>query len=200
MIAYIQGTLEEKKTDSIIVETGGIGYEILTSAYVLERLPELHEDVKIVTYMDVKEDSMKLYGFLSSQEKTLFKQLLSVSGVGPKGALSILNQLGPDNLVAAIISRDSKSISKANGVGSKTAQKVVLELRDKVSTEGSIFDMSDYPDVTNAGGSDAVSEAVEALKELGYSGAEAMKMVRKIKGVGDMSVEDIIRNALRMNY
>ncbi len=197
MIAFICGTLEEKKPDSIIVQSGGIGYEILTSAYVLERLPGLQEEVKIVTYLDVKEDSMKLYGFLTGQEKTLFKQLLSVSGVGPKGALSILNNLGPDNLVAAIIAGDSKAISKANGIGSKTAQKVVLELRDKVSTEGSIFDLSDYQNSSAGASAGAVQEAVEALKELGYSGAEALKAVKKVKDADTMKTEEIIRNALR---
>ena len=180
MIAYIRGTLEEKKTDSIVVESNGIGYEILTCLYVIERLPSIHEEVKIVTYMDVKEDSMKLYGFLSEQEKTLYKQLLSVSGVGPKGGLSILNELGPDNLIAAIISNDSKAISKANGIGSKTAQKVVLELRDKVSTEGSIFDNADLDFAVSASSGSAESEAIEALKELGYPASEAMKAVRRV--------------------
>jgi Holliday junction DNA helicase RuvA len=147
--------------------------------------------------MDVKEDSMRLFGFLSSQEKTLFKQLLSVSGVGPKGALSILNELGPDNLVAAIIAGDSKAISKANGIGAKTAQKVVLELRDSVSLEDSIFDTDSSVSRSTFRSEGAVMEAVEALGALGYSSSEAMKTVRSIEGAEDMKVEDIIKAALK---
>ncbi|MBP3232997.1 MAG: Holliday junction branch migration protein RuvA [Eubacterium sp.] len=197
MIAYIKGTLEEKGIDSIVVEADGVGYEILTGSYVIQELPPLHDEVKIITYMDVKEDSMRLFGFLSSQEKTLFKQLLSVSGVGPKGALSILNELGPDNLVAAIIAGDSKAISKANGIGAKTAQKVVLELRDSVSLEDSIFDTDSSVSRSTFRSEGAVMEAVEALGALGYSNSEAMKTVRSIEGAEDMKVEDIIKAALK---
>ena len=132
MIAYISGKLEEIYSDRIVVETQGVGFEILTYDYVIRKLPALHSDVKIVTYMDVKEDDMRLFGFLTPTEKDLFIKLISVSGIGPKGALSILDELGPDNLCAAIISGDHKAISKANGIGSKTAQKVVLELRDNL--------------------------------------------------------------------
>ncbi len=197
MIAYIKGTLEEKGIDSIVVEADGVGYEILTGSYVIQELPPLHDEVKIITYMDVKEDSMRLFGFLSSQEKTLFKQLLSVSGVGPKGALSILNELGPDNLVAAIIAGNSKAISKANGIGAKTAQKVVLELRDSVSLEDSIFDTDSSVSRSTFRSEGAVMEAVEALGALGYSSSEAMKTVRSIEGAEDMKVEDIIKAALK---
>lgn len=197
MIAYIKGSLQEKNIDSIVVEADGVGYEILIGSYVLNELPPLYEEVKIITYLDVKEDSMRLFGFLTAQEKRLFKQLLSVSGVGPKGALSILNELGPDNLVAAVIAGDSKAISKANGIGPKTAQKVVLELRDSVSLEDSIFDggATDIRREVSAGG--AVSEAVEALGALGYSSSEAMKAVRSIEGADSMKTEDIIKAALK---
>ena len=197
MIAYISGTLVEKGIDSIIVEADGVGYEILTYNYVISKLPAIGEDVKIITYMDVKEDSMRLFGFLSSQEKTLFKQLLSVNGVGPKGALSILNELGPDRLIAAVISGDSKSISKANGVGLKTAQKVVLELRDKVSTEGSRCDLDGDGLTQVAEESSAAREAVEALTALGYSAADAKKAVRGVEVSDGMKAEDIIKAALR---
>ncbi|MBR3042410.1 MAG: Holliday junction branch migration protein RuvA [Eubacterium sp.] len=197
MIAYIKGILQEKNIDSIVVEADGVGYEILIGGYVLNGLPPLYEEVRIITYLDVKEDSMRLFGFLTAQEKRLFKQLLSVNGVGPKGALSILNELGPDNLVAAVIAGDSKAISKANGIGPKTAQKVVLELRDSVSLEDSIFDggATDIRSEVAAGGS--VSEAVEALGALGYSSSEAMKAVRSIEGADSMKTEDIIKAALK---
>lgn len=196
MIAYVKGTLAEINVESIVVDAGGIGYEILTYNHVISRLPGVGSEVKIVTYMDVKEDSMTLYGFLSGQEKTLFKQLISVNSVGPKGALSILNELGPDNLVAAVISGDSKSISKAKGIGAKTAQKVILELRDKISTEGSIFDPSDVGDASDMEAS-AVNDAVQALCELGYSNMDALKAVKKVENAESMEVGKIISAALR---
>lgn len=199
MIAYIKGTLENISTDHIVIECGGIGYEILTYTSVLENLPSLHEEVKIITYMDVKEDDMRLFGFLTETEKSLFKQLISVSGVGPKGALSILNVLGPDNLVAAIISGDSKAISKANGIGAKTAQKVVLELRDRVSTEGTIFDNDSVNGNTdsalnNGSVNEAHNDAIEALVALGYSRSEALKAVKKTDAA---KTEEIIKQALK---
>jgi Holliday junction DNA helicase RuvA len=199
MISYVTGILAEIDDDCIVVESGGVGFEILTYSSVIEHLPDVGAEVKIVTYMDVKEDDIRLFGFLSNQEKKLFKQLLTVSGVGPKGALSILDQLGPDNLVAAIISSDSKSISKANGIGSKTAQKVCLELRDKVSIEGTIYEK--YSDSSGAGteaSSGVIGEAVEALCALGYSKSDAMQAVRKIDGASSMKPEAIVSKALRL--
>ena len=196
MIAYIKGTLDEVTSKSIIVESGGVGYEILTYDYVIRKLPALHSDIKIFTYLDVKEDSMKLYGFLSNREKELFIKLISVSGVGPKGALSILNELGPDNLLAAIIANDSKAISKANGIGAKTAQKVVIELKDSVSLEGSIFDQgADYSSESDDAG--VVSDAAQALCALGYSNTDALKAIRKIKDVDGKTAQQLIKEALK---
>ncbi|MCR5214848.1 MAG: Holliday junction branch migration protein RuvA [Eubacterium sp.] len=198
MIAFIKGNIEDITTDTVIVDCNGVGYEIFLPEYVMRKLGSINSFVKIVTYLDVKEDSMKLYGFLSVQEKTLFKQLLTVSGIGPKGAMSILNELGPDNLVAAIISSDSKAISKANGIGLKTAQKVVLELKDKVSLEGSIFDQSDYDlDMDKGDVSNDISIAAQALVSLGYSNSEALKAIRKIDGANQMNTNDLIKEALK---
>ena len=198
MISYISGILAEVDSDCIVVESGGVGFEILTYTSVIEHLPDIGSDVKIVTYMDVKEDDIRLFGFLSNQERKLFRQLLTVSGVGPKGALSILDQLGPDNLVAAIMASDAKSISKANGIGSKTAQKVCLELRDKVSLEGTIYEKyaDDAGQTDNSSG--VIGEAVEALCALGYSKSDAMQAVRKIEGASSMKPEAIVSKALRL--
>lgn len=196
MIAYISGKLEEIYSDRIVVEAQGVGFEILTYDYVIRKLPSLHSDVKIVTYMDVKEDDMRLFGFLTPTEKDLFIKLISVSGIGPKGALSILDELGPDNLCAAIISGDHKAISKANGIGSKTAQKVVLELRDKLNLEGTIFDTSAAEAFDEDSESD-ISDAAQALVALGYSNTDALKAIRKVEGADKMKTEDIIRNALK---
>ena len=196
MIAYVSGKLEEIYSDRIVVEAQGVGFEILTYDYVIRKLPSLHSDVRIVTYMDVKEDDMRLFGFLTPTEKDLFIKLISVSGIGPKGALSILDELGPDNLCAAIISGDHKAISKANGIGSKTAQKVVLELRDKLNLEGTIFDTSAAEAFDEDSESD-ISDAAQALVALGYSNTDALKAIRKVEGADKMKTEDIIRNALK---
>ena len=196
MIAYVSGKLEEIYSDRIVVEAHGVGFEILTYDYVIRKLPSLHSDVRIVTYMDVKEDDMRLFGFLTPTEKDLFIKLISVSGIGPKGALSILDELGPDNLCAAIISGDHKAISKANGIGSKTAQKVVLELRDKLNLEGTIFDTSAAAAFDEDSESD-ISDAAQALVALGYSNTDALKAIRKVEGADKMKTEDIIRNALK---
>ena len=193
MISYIKGSLEEIDSNSIVVECQGIGYEILTYDYVIRKLPSVHSEVKIITYLDVKEDSMRLFGFLTSREKDLFKQLISVSGVGPKGALSVLNELGPDNLIAAVIANDSKAISKANGIGAKTAQKIVLEMKDAVNLEGSIFD----PGGDTEQDASAVSDAAQALTALGYTNSEALKAIRKIDGAESKSAEELIKLALK---
>ena len=136
---------------------------------------------------------MRLFGFLTSREKDLFKQLISVSGVGPKGALSVLNELGPDNLIAAVIANDSKAISKANGIGAKTAQKIVLEMKDAVNLEGSVFDLgSEGEQDTNS-----VSDAAQALCALGYTNSEALKAIRKVEDSQNKSAEVLIRLALK---
>ena len=193
MISYIKGQLEEVTSNSIVVDCQGIGYEILTYDYVIRKLPSINSEVKIITYLDVKEDSMRLFGFLTSREKDLFKQLISVSGVGPKGALSVLNELGPDNLIAAVIANDSKAISKANGIGAKTAQKIVLEMKDAVNLEGSVFDLgSEGEQDTNS-----VSDAAQALCALGYTNSEALKAIRKVEDSQNKSAEELIRLALK---
>ena len=202
MISYITGTLEEISTDYIVVENNGIGYEILTYSYVIGKLPKLHSEVKIVTYVEVKEDDIRLFGFLSNQEKNLFKKLITVSGVGPKSGLSILDELGPDNLVAAIMAHDYKAISKANGVGTKTAQKVVLELSDKLDLEGTIFDTSGNGDSdSGAGASGAeVETAIEGLEALGVSRSDALKAIRGIEGYEKLEAGELINAALKKLY
>ena len=198
MIAFICGTLEEKNTDSIIVQSGGIGYEILTSAYVLERLPGLQEEVKIVTYLDVKEDSMKLYGFLTSQEKTLFKQLLSVSGVGPKAALAILSVLTPRNLKFTIVGEDEKSITLANGVGPKMARRVILELKDKIDLEATDEEtnvaMSSDPMQVDAS---VREDVLLGLTAMGFSGAEAMSAIAAVADASELDSGDLLKAALK---
>lgn len=199
MISYIKGTLAEKLEDSAIVEAGGIGYRIFVPASVLSELPRLGENVKIYTYFSVREDSVSLYGFMSRQDMEMFRQLIGVNGVGPKSALGILSALKPDALRLAVISGDAKAISKAPGVGSKTAQRIILDLKDKIKAEDVVDsgyeDFSAHAEVSGVG--EVGKEAVDALTALGYSASEAAGVVRKVVITETMTAEDVLKAALR---
>ena len=199
MISYIKGTLAEKLEDSAIVEAGGIGYRIYVPSSVLSELPRLGETVKIYTYFSVREDSVSLYGFMSRQDMEMFRQLIGVNGVGPKSALGILSALKPDALRLAVISGEAKAISKAPGVGSKTAQRIILDLKDKIKAEdlldGGYEDLSVHAEVSGVG--EVGKEAVEALTALGYSASEAAGAVRKVAITETMTAEDVLKAALR---
>ncbi len=196
MYAYIKGTIEYIDVDSFIVENNGIGYRILSSTNVTSRL-KLHENQTVYTYLNVREDDMTLFGFLSNEEVSVFKLLISVSGIGPKVALSIMSQLTLDELRMAVISEDYKAISKANGVGAKTAQRAVIELKDKFKLED-IFaenDMSD--DLSDAANDDIITETAMALTSLGYSNVEALRAIKKIEGADKMSSSELLSAALK---
>ena len=196
MYAYIKGTIEYIDVDSFIVENNGIGYRILSSTNVTSRL-KLHENQTVYTYLNVREDDMTLFGFLSNEEVSVFKLLISVSGIGPKVALSIMSQLTLDELRMAVISEDYKAISKANGVGTKTAQRAVIELKDKFKLED-IFaenDMSD--DLSDAVNDDIITETAMALTSLGYSNIEALRAIKKIEGADKMSASELLSAALK---
>ena len=135
MISYVKGILAEKAKDRIVVESGMMGIGIFVPMSVLEVLPPLGEEVKIYTHLQVREDDMSLYGFLSRSDLEMFRQLLGVNGIGPKGALGILSALRPEDLRLAVMTGDAKAISRAPGVGAKTAQRIILDLKDKVQAE-----------------------------------------------------------------
>ena len=197
MIAYIKGTLERRAESYIIIETGGIGYQIFVSPATLAKLPQTGEMVKVFTYFSVKEDGVSLYGFASAEEQEMFHKLLTVSGVGPKGALGFLSQLTPQEIILAIISEDVKTLSKAPGVGRKTAQRVILELKDKFKTEEALSMGEELQGVAEtSGGGDAKFEAIDAMTALGYSRSEAAKAVNAVAAEG-MSTEDILKAALK---
>ena len=186
MISYIKGTLERRGENDIIVEAGGIGYRIFVSPATLAKLPQTGEAVQIFTYFSVKEDGMSLYGFAAREEQEMFEKLLLVNGVGPKGALGFLSVLNPSEIVMAILSDDVKTLSKAPGVGRKTAQRVILDLKDKFKTE----------DAESVGGGDAKFEAIDAMTALGYSRSEAAQAVNAVAAEG-MTTEDILKAALK---
>lgn len=194
MIAYIKGSLEQRAEGYIIVEAASLGYQIFVSETTMRTLPNIGDTVKLHTFMHVKEDGISLYGFATPDELHLFQRLLSVSGVGPKAALGFLTQLTPQELIVAILSEDIKALCKAPGIGKKTAQRVVLELKDKVKTEDALsIDCSVAQQSTE---SNAAIEAIDALTALGYSRSEAAKAISGI-ATEDMTTEDILKAALK---
>lgn len=205
MIAYVQGILENLEIDKAIIDVGGIGYEVNISASTCDRMPGIGDNVKLYTYMNVKEDEMSLFGFLTRDEIRMFKMLITVSGIGPKGALSILSVFDTDDLRFAILAGDVKTISKAPGIGKKTAERLVLELRDKISnadiTGGVESAVAGSAASGKSSGEDASSrdEAVEALAALGYNATDAMKAVRKVLSSTEekLDTEAILKLALK---
>lgn len=201
MIAFLNGIIDLVEESNVVLDVGGVGYNVSISGYTADRLPSKGEPVKLYTYLSVREDAMNLYGFLSRDELEFFKLLISVSGIGPKGGQAILSVMTPDDLRFAILAGDSKAISKAPGVGKKTAERLVLELHDKISSE-------DITEGRVSGDADGLlpsmdapqNEAIEALVALGYSGTEAAKAVRKVlqdKTVNVNDTEEILKKALK---
>lgn len=199
MYAYIKGILAEITEDAIIVENQGIGYEIAVPGQVFDYLPSVGEEVKIYTYHYVREDAILLYGFLTKEDVRIFKMLIGVSGIGPKGALAILSVLSTDDLRFAILGDDAKAIAKAPGVGAKTAQRVIIELKDKLSLEDA-FEQKLANQAQKAELNPAVgvkNEAILALTSLGYSKSEALKVLQGIEISPDDQVEDVLKMALK---
>ena len=201
MIAFVHGIAADMTENSVIVETGGIGYEIYMTG---EGLSQLHmgEEVKIHTYFQVREDAMQLYGFLKKDDLQMFKLLLGVNGVGPKAAMGVLSGITADELRFAVLSDDIKTISRAPGIGKKTAQKLILELKDKLKLEDAfekkLAHEQEAADLSGSVLHDGRQEAVEALVALGYSSTEAMKAVRKVTDVSPDDVEGLLKAALKL--
>ena len=204
MISYIRGTLAEVIEDVIVVETGGVGINIHVPLTVTERLPRIGEEILIYTYLKVAEDSLTLFGFETRRDLDMFRRLISVNGIGPRGALAILSTLAPEDLRMAIIAGDAKSISRAPGIGAKTAQRVILDLREKVTADDLSFNVSAAERAAAAGrgassGAEksAAGEAMEALIQLGYSATEAGRAVRAVENAEGMDSEALLKGALR---
>lgn len=198
MISYVKGILTEIIEDTIIVETGGIGVEIHVPLTLIGSLPHIGDELKIYTYFKVAEDSMSLYGFENRRDLDMFGQLIAISGIGPKGALAILSTLSPDELRMAVIAGDAKAISAAQGIGAKTAQRVILELKDKISAED-LLGSAGYRNTASVASNEnsASSEAVEALIALGYTGSQALRAVREVELDDSMDSEAVLKVALK---
>lgn len=199
MISYIKGEIIYNDSDSLIVENNGIGYKIIVPAFSAQKLCSQKGEVIVYTYMSVREDGITLFGFSSVEERNLYEKLISVSGIGPKAAVSILGVLTPSQLITAIVSGDSAAIARAPGIGKKTAQRVILDLKDKIGNEeiAEVFEGSEAMEISQtAAADDDRSEAVEALIALGYSRSEAVRAVSRIYNEG-MDVQKILSAALR---
>lgn len=202
MLAFINGILEYCEGDSIVVDCNGVGYNIMIPLSVADRLPHTGSRIKIYTYMSVREDAMKLYGFLDRDDLDMFKKLITVNGIGPKAALGILSALTADDLRFAILSDNASVIAKAPGIGPKTAGKVILELKDKVDLKESFELKSDhYGSKVSRSGNAVINnlknEAIQALVVLGYSQGDAAYAVGKLDVTEDMSDAQILKEALK---
>ena len=200
MLSYIIGEVAEISADTVVVENNGIGFNIKTSAMTIDSLPPVGDMVRIYTYLHVREDAMQIFGFLSKDELEVFKLLLNVNGIGPKGALGILSAISTDDLRFAVLSDDVNLIKSCPGVGAKSAQKLIIELKDKLRLEDA-FEMA----VNNNNKKNTVqdntvivmNEAVEALVSLGYSSKDAIAAVKKVENIQNKNSEQILKEALK---
>ncbi|MCI8895972.1 MAG: Holliday junction branch migration protein RuvA [Lachnospiraceae bacterium] len=198
MYSYIKGELVEIAQDTIVVENHGIGYNIRIPGSIIDSLEGVGQEVKIYTYTYVREDAMLLYGFLTRDDLMVFKLLIGVSGIGPKGALAILSVMTPDDLRFAVLADDDKTIAKAPGIGKKTAQRLIIELKDKLSLADTFVEQEARELASGAGAKGTVrQEAVEALVALGYSSGEAMKAVNGVEISEETTVEEVLKASLR---
>lgn len=199
MISFIKGELTAITENGIVLENNHVGYEINVPLSVMNELPNTGNEVKIYTYLYVREDALKLYGFLTRDDLMIFKLLITVNGIGPKGALGILSTITPDDLRFAVLANDVKTISKAPGIGAKTAGKLILELKDKLKLEDAFETKLEKKEEENVNtvSTDVRNEAIMALTALGYSSADAMKAVRKVTITENMEVEDVLKSSLK---
>lgn len=198
MLAYIKGILEIKTKGYIVVEAGGLGYKIFMPESTIANTGNIGDKVQIYTFMRVREDDVSLYGFLTNEELRMFELLLSVGGIGAKGALGILSNITPSQFALAVISNDVAILKKVPGIGPKTAQRAILELKDKLKKEQeiSIADGEETSNIEQVIKEDEkVSEAISALQVLGYSKREIIEALQTIE-VTSLSVEDIIKKGL----
>ena len=202
MISYIRGELCDIEEQKAIVDVNGVGYGIYMPQQALSLLPPMGQQVKIHTYLNIREDAMQLFGFLTKEDLNVFRLLIGVNGIGPKAGLNILSCLSPDELRFAVLSGDAKAISATPGIGKKTAEKLILELKDKLNIEDMLEhaahggDSEDLASGTDTASNTMQAEAVQALTALGYGSAESLRAVKK-SSPECSSVEDILKKALK---
>ena len=205
MIAFVRGTAEDLTENSVVVDNNGLGLEVFMTGKDLSRIT-IGKEYKIHTFFSVREDGMQLFGFFSKDDLFMFRLLLNVNGIGPKGALGVLSALSADELRFAVLSDDIKTMSKAPGIGKKTAQKLILELKDKLSLQDAFetklshtaaAESTEVSDSLSDEKRKAKNDAVEALTALGYSPTEALRAVRQVPDDTEADVEAILKAALK---
>jgi Holliday junction DNA helicase, RuvA subunit len=199
MISYLKGELADIKESYVVLEVGNIGYEVFLPSSAIMQLPSMGSSVKIYTYMHVREDAISLFGFLTKDDLEMFKLLITVNGIGPKGALGILSFISADDIRFAILADDAKTIAKAPGIGNKTASKLILELKDKFKLETAFEQrlMNQAENPFGAGIMNLKEEAVQALTVLGYSASDALKIVNQVEIKEGMTSEEILKLCLK---
>lgn len=197
MISYIRGRLVAIEEEKVVVDVNGVGYGVFMPKQSIMLLPAIGSEVKIHTFLNVKEDALQLYGFLTKDDMEVFKLVIGVSGIGPKGGLNILSQLSADGLRFAVLSDDVKAISASPGIGKKTAEKLILELKDKLSLEDAIAHSQANKVSSVAEDRRIQTDAVQALVALGYGNADALRAVKKVEITENVKVEDVLKAALK---
>lgn len=203
MYAYLRGTVMDIREDSMILEVNQIGYNIKIAPAAMNPVPSIGDETVVYTYTCVREDTFCLYGFSTQDDLDIFKKLITVNGIGPKGGQAILSVMSADDLRFAIVSGDAKAIAKAPGVGVKTAERVILDLKDKVSMEDTLehMGMSDFSSgVQESVQQSAAKDAIQALTALGYSATDATKAVKQVDGASEMDTESILKAALKLMF
>lgn len=200
MIAFIRGEVAAIEDNCVVLENNNIGYNVFMPGSAIDGILRVGEEIRVHTYLHVKEDIMQLYGFLTRDDLKLFRMLLGVNGIGPKAALGILSALTADSLRFAVLSDDVATISRAPGIGKKTAQKLILELKDKLNLEEAFEQKLSHAGEIQSyteGTQDARKEAVQALVALGYSNSDALRAVKSVPESDDMDVEALLKAALK---
>ena len=201
MIASVKGKLEGVTNDSVVIDVNGIGVEAIVPVTVINRLPKTDENIRLYTYLHIREDAMQLYGFLEKEDLDFFKLLITVNGIGPKAAIAILSSMPADILTFAILSEDIKTIEKAQGIGAKTAKKLVLELKDKVGiikqTKAANSEAYNDSFVQTGINNEIKEETIQVLAALGYSQTETMKAISTVEVTEDMTSEELVKLALK---
>lgn len=195
MFAYLKGILAIKRNDTVVIDVNGVGYKLNVPYSTYQLLPEVGEEVKLNTYMAIRENDISLFGFFSNEELRIFELLISVSGVGPKSAIGVLSDISPADFSLAVITDDVNRLTKVSGIGKKTAQRIIVELKDKMKNEDVVVSCDEAPVIRSVVNSD-IEEAIAALQVLGYLNKDAVNMVNAVANDG-MSVEEIVKQALK---
>lgn len=198
MISYIKGILEDMTEESVILENNGIGYEIKVTGRMLMKLPKRGSQMKIYTYLYVREDAIGLFGFATREELQTFQLLIAISGIGPKAGLAILSTLSVEELRFAVLSQDVKTISKTPGIGKKSAERLIIELKDKMKLEDALhWEEELIEQGEEATKENSHTEVTLALVSLGYSNSDALRAIQAVEGSNAMDTETLLKHALK---